>query len=242
MIQRRDAEETVVLGLSVVSRLDSAGVDEALVIVEYSLGESRRSRREVYSGIVRLLERTLGVVARALGGKVVIVLCKGGAGSTEVDERASLSQLVGDCLDTSYEFVAEYENVRLGKLETVIYLVRGITEVERDCKRASLEYSEIYRQPIDTVHEKYRYLLALSYTVGDKHIGESVCLFVEDLPRDLASVMTGTRRLDELKLVPGEASGLGLLGIDLDERRILCVFTRVSFQQMNYGHDVFAPK
>ncbi len=68
VVERRNAEENVIMRLRVVRMLDAAGVHKRAVLVQNGLGEARRAGRKVNRGVVILTE-TAGLKARgAVGG------------------------------------------------------------------------------------------------------------------------------------------------------------------------------
>ena len=144
VVQRRDAQEGVVVRLAMVVLLHLGGLGEAAMMVKDGLGKARRAAREVDGGVLVLVEGDGRIGARAIGGELAIVLREGRAVLPHVEEQPAMADLAGNLLDAAGELRAEHEYVDIGLLDAVGDLLGGIAEVERNGRRAALEYAEVY--------------------------------------------------------------------------------------------------
>ena len=189
MVQGRNAQEDVVLGLTVVVLLNAGGVHKAHVPVQYRLGEACCSRGKIYSRKVVVRKLDIRRNAGAVCGKPVVVLRKCWTVPSRIKEKPVPAYIVGYLLDSAYKFRTENKHVAFGQIEAVLDLLGGIAEVKRHRQRSRFKYSEIDRQPFETVHEQYGYLVSLFDSAAQQQVCKAVRLFVEDVPCDLASVV-----------------------------------------------------
>ena len=130
VVERRDAEEYVVVSLPVVALLDLRGVHEALVVVQYRLGEAGRSRGEVYRRVVLVGEQYARRVARKVRRQMQIIFRETRAAVADVEYQLHAGDLLADILHAADELRPEEERVDVGELKAVFYLLRRVAEVE----------------------------------------------------------------------------------------------------------------
>ena len=101
---------------------------------------------------------------------------------------------------------------------------------------ARLERAEVDREPFEAVHEQNTDFIALLKTPAEQEIRESVRERVELRPGRRAAMpgRRALRRLNEVKIFPGNTPGFVHLGIDLNETNVRTVQERVSLQ--NFGN------
>ena len=116
-----------------------------------------------------------------------IVFSKGRAAVAYVEQKLYSVYLIAYFLDTSDKLVTEYERVRIGKLEAVFYLVRGISVVKRNSECTRLEYTEVYGKPFKAVHQKYSDLITLLNAAAQEQICAPVSLFFKNAPGNLTA-------------------------------------------------------
>ena len=218
VVERRDAEEDVVVRLAVVGLLHLAALGERAVPQDDRLREAGRAGGVVDRRVVVERERNLRAARGAVRDEVAVALGERRAVAADVEEGLHLRELVGDLLDAPDELGAEDEEGGVREVDAVPDLVGGVAEVERDRERARAEDAEVDREPLEAVHEEDRDLVALLHAAREQEVGEAVGLLLELRPGDLgAEGVVGRGRLDERILLPGRVAGLELLGVDLDE-------------------------
>ena len=187
VVERRNAEEHVVLRLAVVRLLHAAGVHEGVVLQDDGLGEARRAGAEVDGGLVVVVEGYGGSARGAVAHEVAVGLREGGAVVAHVEAQPGAGNAVYDLLHAADELGAEDKGVGVGELEAVLYLVRGVSEVERHGEASGAQHAEVYGQPLKAVHEKDGHLVTLLEPAAEEEVREAVRLLVELAPRDLAA-------------------------------------------------------
>ena len=231
VVQRRDAQEHVVLRLAVVRLLDARGVHQALVVVQNRLREAGRAGGKVDGRVVLVAQRNARALAGAVGRERVVVLREHRtAALSDVEQQAVAAQLVRNRLDAPDEVAAEDDDIHLRQLGAVLDLVRIVPEIKRHGERARLERAEIDRQPLQAVHQQDGNLVTLFDAAAEQQIGEAVRLFVKNAPRDLAAVARRRRRLHQVVFLPRDAADLLDLRIQLDQRDVVAVALAVPFQ------------
>ena len=130
VIERRDAQEHVVVGLAVVVLLHLGGLREALVVVQDRLGEARRAGGEVDRGVLVLAERDARVRRGAQARQLAVALRPGGAVVAHKEEQAPRLDALGDLLHAPDELRAKHEDVHVGLVQAVLDLVRGVAKVQ----------------------------------------------------------------------------------------------------------------
>lgn len=162
VVQRRNAQEGVVMRLTVMVLLHLGRLGEAAMMMQDGLGKARRAAREVDGGVFVLVERDGGIGARAVGRELSVVLGEGRAVLAHVEEQPAMADVIDDFLDATGELRAEHEDIDIGLLDAVGDFLGGVSEVERYGRRAALEDAEVYGQPLEAVHEQDRDLGRLS--------------------------------------------------------------------------------
>ena len=236
VVERRDAEEHIVLGLAVVILLDLAGMHQALVIVQDRLREARRAGGEIDRSIVRIGQDDRRRIARTVCGQRVIAFRKAGTALSDIEQHPVIAERIDDLLDSADEFRPEHQNRDIRQPDTVFDLVCGIAEIQRNRQRTDLQDAEIDRQPLDAVHQKNADLVALLHAARYQEMRESVCFFVKDLPGDLAAVVIWAARLDQFIFLPCDAARLDHGGVQLDQRGIVAVERCILFQYISDRH------
>ena len=196
VVERRDAQEHVVVGLRVVVLLHLRGLRERAVRVQDRLGEAGGAAGEVDRGVIGLADGNHRVRARAHGREQVVVLREGGAVLADVEQQAAARDLVCHALDSAGELGAKHQDVDVGQAHAVVDLLGGVAEVEGHHHGAALEHAEVDGQPLDTVHQQDGDLVALAHAARGEQVGKAVGLLVEHAPRDLATIGIGCRSLD----------------------------------------------
>ena len=126
VVERRNAEENVVLGLRVMLLLGVAGGHECLVPVKYRLRKSCCSRGEVYSSVVLVAKLYGWNCGRAVVGHLgVVVGVRRGVGCVSNEEKVvdAFRDLVGDSVDTADKLGTEHEHSHVGEVKAVFDLV-----------------------------------------------------------------------------------------------------------------------
>ena len=111
-------------------------------------------------------------------------------------QQPSFHNPVSDFLNTSDKFRSEQQNNWIRTDSDSIQSHRRRNEVHRNGERAGFEDTEIDRQPFDAVHQQDCDLITLADAAGEQHIGKTVCLFIEDVPGNFATVAGGSSRLN----------------------------------------------
>ena len=231
VVERRNAQECVVLGLPVVSLLDLAAVDKAAVLQDDRLGEARRAGREVDRSVVVLRHLQGGRSRRAVGDEGAVRLRERRAVLADVEPRPDLRDAVDDLLDASGELGAEHQRARVRKLEAVLYLVRRVAEVERHGHAARLQDAEVDRQPLEAVHEEDGDLVAALVSAREEEVREPVGLLVEVAPSHVGAVRPVRGGLNKLRLPPGLVPSV-VRRVDLHKGDVARPLGRVALQYL----------
>ena len=228
VVERRDAEEHVVLRLPVVVLLHLAGVHEAVVLEHDRLREAGRAAREVDRRVVVIGERDRRGAARAVRHEAPVGLGEGGTVVAHVEARAHARDAVRDLLHAAHELGAEHERVGVGKLQAVLDFIRRVAEVERHGETPGAQHAEVDGQPLEAVHQEDCDLVALLVAAREEEVGEAVRLLLELGPRDFAAEALHGAGLDERVFPPRGVAVLKLLRVDFDERRVVRPLFRVA--------------
>ena len=214
-----------------------AGVQQAFVVVQDGFREACGAGGEVDCRIIRQIQGQIRGSTGAVGNQPVVVLRKGGTVFPNVEQQAFFADLRGNFLHSADKFRAEYQNIHLRKIHTVLDLVRSIAEVQGYRQGTGLENAEINGQPLQAVHQQDRHLVALLDAPGQQEIGKPICLFVEHAPGDLPPVVGHRCRLDQLVLLPGYPMDFLDIRVDLHQSCVLSVQDGVAFQYICNGHN-----
>ncbi len=228
MVQRRNAQEHIVVGLSVVGLLRFHGVGEAAVQVQNGLGEAGGAGGIIDGTGVVVRQRHFGIVGGAEGDHLVIAVRKGGAVFPHIKEVFHLGNAVADFFHTADEFRAEDEHGAVRLIQAVLDFICGIAVVERHRHGAGTQGTEIHRQPFQAVHQKDSHLVAFFQAAGEQQIGEAVGFFLKFLPGNFPAEGFARLGLHEGIFPPGDAAFGFKAGVDLHQRHFigveLCIF------------------
>jgi len=222
MVERGDAQEIIISGLAMVVHLHLARRYQTAVGVKDGLGETGRTGREVYGGIVLIGDVDLGGYRGAAGGERIVVLGEGRAILPYEQAHLHVGYLIAYGVDPVDELGTEDQHIALGQFEAVFDLVLRVAVVEGDGEGASLQYAEVDGQPLQAVHQQYRDLVALFQAPFQQEIGKTVGLVIELSPGHLPPVFSLRVELDELVVLPAPAD-LCDLGVYLDEADIMAI-------------------
>ncbi|OPZ77997.1 MAG: hypothetical protein BWY79_00948 [Actinobacteria bacterium ADurb.Bin444] len=126
------------------------------------LGKTRGARREVDGGLVGVGDGDLRRPGRGGGDEFSVAFCEGRHVDAHVDEQLHPGDLSEDAGYAVDELGTEHDGVGVGQVQAVGDLLGGVAVVHGHRQGASLEDTEIYRQPLETVGEQYGHLLALA--------------------------------------------------------------------------------
>ena len=228
MIQRRDTQETVILRRLVMDRLHLSSLIQRQMLVENSLREACGSRREIDRSEIIVGQRDLGIRAGIIRNQFAVALREFRASVADVEQKSSLPDRIGVCLNTVDKLRPEEQNLYFSQTQAVRDLVGGISEVERNRDRTGFQDTEINRQPFQAVKHQDRDLVALLHTPVDQHIGNAVSLLVKHLPGDLAAEGMRDRLLYQVKLLEGELPRILHAGVQFHQGDLISMFTCVS--------------
>ena len=235
VVERRYAEEDVVVRLPVVPLLHLRRLREAAMAVQDRLGEARRAGGVVDRRVVVVRDGDEWVGARAEVRQLLVGLRPGGTVVAHVEEQAARLDCGRDVLEAPDELGTEDQHVHLGLVEAVLDLVRGVAEVERYHGRAGLEHAEVDRQPLDAVVEQDRDLVALADAAREQQVGEAVGLLVEHRPGDLAAEGLVVGGLHQVIVAPRNVAVLLPLRVDLNEGDLFGVLPGVAPEEVDDG-------
>ena len=241
VIQRRDAEENVVLRLPVVLLLHLARMHQATVAEYYGLREPGRAGREVYRRVVPLMQRDVGSLRRAVPHHRLVAHVEAWAVVADIHAELDLREPVDYLLHAPGEFRPVDKHVGIGEVKAVLYLLCGVAEIQRHSHASGLEHAKVYRQPLKAVHEQDRDLVAAPEPTAQKEVGEAVRLLVELRPGYLAPERLERAGLYERVLAPRGVALLEFLRIDLDERNVVRPLAGVALKYFRYRFHVCEP-
>ena len=211
--------------------LDFAAVDEAPVLQDDRLRETRRPRREVDRRLVLREHRNRRRRRDAELHERVIALREDRTVLADVKARLHLRHLVRNLFDAADELRSEHERLGIRQVQAVLDLVRRVAEVERHGHAARLEDAKVNRQPLKAVHKQDRDLVALLIAAREEEVREAVRLLVELLPRQLLAVSPVWNGLDKIRLLPGPVLSV-VRRVDFDQRHVIAPFEGVPFQYL----------
>ncbi len=212
------------------------------MVVQNRLGEPGRAGREVDRRVVLIGQFHLGRDAGLVGRQVVVVLRERRTVVADVEQQLDLRHLVNDFLHAADELRAEQQRVHVGQIAAIANLLGRIAVVQRNRQRAGLEDAEVDRQPLQTVHQQDRDLVAAPDAAAHQQVRAAVRLFVEHAPGDLPAKLGGRAGLDQLIFLPRHAADLPDIRVDFHQRDLVAVFPRVLLQQLRNGHLCFLPR
>ena len=236
VIERRDAQEHVLMGSLVVDGLHPGRLQETPVAEQDGLREAGGAGGVVDGAVILVVHQHLGRGGGAVGSGAVVVLGKGGAGLTHKEQEALPSDRGDNVLHTADKLRAEEQHIGVGQLHTVLDLLGGIAEVQGYRHRSGLEDAEVDGQPLQAVHQQNGHLLALFQPSAQQQVGHPVGLLIKDGPGDLPAVGCGGGGLNERILLPGDPLGLLNLGVDLYQGDLVAVELAVALQQIGDRH------
>ena len=237
MVERRNAEEAVLLRLPVVVLFDLARMHEAVVLQDDGLREARGAGTEVDGGLVVVVQRNGRRTRRAVPDHAAEALREGRAVVPDIEAQAHARHAVRNRLDAARELGPEHERVGVGEFEAVLDFVRRIAEIQGNRETARLQDAEVDRQPLQAVHQQNSDLVALLETAAEQEVGEPVRLHVELAPRDFTAEGIQRARFDEGVLAPGRLAVLKLLRIDFDQGDVVRPLLGVPFKDFRDLHE-----
>ena len=239
MVEGRDAEEDVVVGLAVVLLLHLGRLREAVVLEDDGLREAGRARGEVDGRVIVEADLDARGARRAVGDEGVVGLGEGRAVAAHVEAHPDLRHPLGDVLHAAGELGPEDEDGGVGEVEAVADLIGRVAVVEGDGHRAGAEDAEVDGEPLQAVHEEDGDLVALPHVPREEEVGEAVRLLVELRPRHLAAEGLDGARLDERILLPRRVAGFEFLRVDFDQGDLVREFPRILREDFGYDfHDI----
>ncbi len=203
--------------------LNSCGMGKASVTMQDRLRKTGRTGAEIDCTEIVIRKRDVRACAGIIACDETVIFCERRALLTYIDKCTVLVECRLDILDTGDELRTEEEDIQFCQVRAVEDLIRCVAEVKRNCERAGLQDTEVDREPLEAVHHEDTDLVALLYTSGQKHIGQTVCLLIEDLPCDLAAVSLCLCGLDQFKFFPCDAAGLLLFRIEFNQCDLITV-------------------
>ena len=238
VVQRRDAEERVFAGLSVVLLLHDAGVHEAAVTVHDGLREAGGAGGEVDRGVLLVGERDRGRFAGAVGNEAVVRLGERRAVLADVDQRLHARHAFTDGFHAADERGAEDEHVDVGELDAVFDLLGGVAEVEGHGHRAALQHAEVDREPFEAVHEQDADAVALLDVAREQEVRHAVRLAVEFAPGEFGAEGVGRARLHQGVFTPGGVAFFEFLRVDFHQCDVVLVELGVPFEDFGDRHRI----
>ena len=229
VIERRNAEKYVVLGLTVMLLLHGGGVGKTAMIVQNGFGEACGSAGKIDRRVVLFGERNVGIQCRLICRQLLVALGKVGAIVSYVDPHSDVGVSFYVGFHAPDKFRSEHQMLGIRFFETVGNLVGGVAIVQRNGNGTRFEDTEVNGKPLQAVHEQDRYLGAFHNPSGKQKIGEAVGFFVKFLPGHLAS-STDSGGLRQSKFAPGFSAFSVGTGVDLHQRHAVGRIRGVSFQ------------
>ena len=130
------------------------------------------------------------------------------------DQQSVFTDIICNFFHTADEFRSEDQNIHFRQIQAVFDFVGGITEVQRNHQCSGLQNTEVDWEPFQTVHQKDRNFVPLLYTAGDQHVRKAVCLFVENVPGDLTTIIGHRTGLHQVVFLPGHTTGFFYFRVD----------------------------
>ena len=237
VIERRDAEEHVVLCLPMVMLLGHAGADKRLVPVQDRLWKAGRAGGEIDRCVVVFIQRNRRDARRAEAHESAAVLGIVRHVPSHKQPEPHARQTLLNRIKTRNKFRPENQNLHVRQLQTVGNFIGRIPEVERNGDAPGLENAEINRQPFQTVHQQNADLRAAPDIPTQKKVGEPVCPAVKIPPGQLPPVRrVGLCLCDQTCLAPGDGAVAFFRRVDLDQRNIRPVKSCIPFQKIRNDH------
>ncbi len=156
-----------------------------------------------------------------------------------INQQTSLCQTLGVCFDTPDKGRTEYDDIHFRQLGTVQNLPRIITEIKGYRNGAAFQYTEINREPFQTVIHQYGNFVSFSDAPANEHICKTVGLFIKNAPCNFPAVRFKSVRLNQIIFFPGSPSGVFFLRIQLHQRDFVGIHSGIPIQKFCYGHILF---
>ena len=217
VVQGRDAEKDIVMGLTVMFLFTDGRMLEASVRVQDGFRETRRARRIVDRGVVVDGDLDVRFFLRAEFDQFFGAVRETRAVFPDIEQVLDVRDVVDDLFDTADELRSEDQHGAVRLLEAVLDLLGVIAVVERHRDSAGLEDAEIHGQPFDGVHEEDGHLLPFPDAPGEEEVREHVGALVEGLPGHLPAELFARHGLDQRVVLPGDPALLVELRRDFDQ-------------------------
>ena len=237
VIERRYAEEHVVLRLAVMRLLAARRMNQRAMGVQYRLGEAGRAGGIVDRRVV-VGDGDIRRVGRAQADHVVVIVCECRAVLAHIEQMLYPGNEIADILHAAGEFRPEGQHCAVGLFKAVSDLLRRIAVVERHGHSARLQNAEVDRQPFERIHQQNRDFIALFAAAREQQIGEAIGLFVKLAPCHLAAERLARLGLHQRILAPCDAAFALELRIDLHQSRIVGKKRRVADQELGNRHGI----
>ena len=228
MVERRNAEEAVLLLLSMVVLLDFAGMHQAMVLEHDRLGEACCSRAEIDRRVVIVRQLNRRCTRRTVARKAPIRFGEGRTVVADVEARPNAWNAIDDLLHPARELGSEHEHVGIRKFQAVLDFVRRVAEIQRHRQTPRAENSEINRQPFKTVHQQNGDLVALLESSAQQQIGKAIGLFLEFSPGDFTPKGLNGTRFNQRILPPSRVPLFQFLWINLNQCHVVWPFLCVA--------------
>ena len=228
VIQRRNTQKDIVLGLVMMILLYLAGVHQAFVVVKNCFRETSRTGGEINGSVVLICQRYSGGDAGTVGGQLVIVLCKRGAVAADIKEDSLLADRFCNGFNSSDKFRTKHQYIGFCKVQTIFDFFRTVPEIHGHCQSTGFQRAEINGQPLQTVHQQNCHLVALFHAAAHEQLCKTVCLFVKDMPCDFPTIPERRGRLNQVVVLPEHPSCFLYLRIYFYQCHIIAVLSGVS--------------
>ena len=135
VIQRRDAKEHIIPGLSVMILFAARGMSQRTMLVQDRLRKTGRTRRKIDSAVIVIGQFDPGITARIIGYFAVVSLGVPGTAVpvavADIKQQSVFLYSLGDLVQPLDKFNAKEQYRDISQIHTVLDLIRRVAEIER---------------------------------------------------------------------------------------------------------------
>ena len=227
VVQRRNAQEHVIVLHVVMDLLHFRSLRQAFVVMQNRLGEARGTAAEVNGGVVAFLQGNHGVFAGTVRRELVVAFCERGAVGSYEEQQAIALNGVHNLFNAAHEFGTEHQHVNVGQVQAVLNFGTVIAEIQRHGQRACFQHAEINGQPFQAVHHENAHFVTFFHAARKQQVGKAVRFFVKHMPGDFATIRLRFGAFDQVIIAPRDATVLFDFRVALYQRYLVAVFSGV---------------
>ena len=227
VVQRRNAQEHVIVLHVVMDLLHFRSLRQTFVVMQDCLGEARGTAAEIDGGVVAFLQGDHGVLTGAVRRELVVAFRERGAVGSHEEQQAIALNGVHNLFNAAHEFGTEHQHVNVGQVQAVLNFGAVVAEVQRHGQRTGFQHAKIDGQPFQAVHHENAHFVALFHATRKQQVGKAVRFFVKHMPGDFATIRLRFGAFDQVIIAPRDATVFFDFRVALNQRYLVAVFSGV---------------